>query len=352
MAGGTGGHIFPGLAVADLFRQRGVDVRWLGAQGGMECRQVPKHDIELDQLRISGVRGKGIGGWFKLPFRLVRAVLDAGASMARSRPSCALSFGGYAAGPGGIAAWLRGIPLVVHEQNQVPGMTNRVLAKIARRVLQAFPGTFPAGLNAVTCGNPVRGTVAGLTEPGARFYQRTGRPRLLITGGSQGAQCLNRIVPAAVILLPEESQPLVCHQTGSAGLNETEKAYSEAGIKAEVHNFIEHMAEAYAWADLVICRAGALTISELAAAGVGAILIPYPHAVDDHQTRNAAYLVDTGAAEIMPETNLQAQVLADRLSPLLSDRPRMLEMARAARSVAVSDAAEQVFEACREWVKP
>ncbi len=350
MAGGTGGHIFPGLAVADLFIRHGVKVRWLGAEGGMECGQVSSHGIEVDKVRISGLRGKGILSWLTMPFRLTRAVLDARASMIRNRPSCALSFGGYAAGPGGIAAWLGGIPLVVHEQNQVPGMTNRVLASMAKCVLQAFPGTFPVRLKATTCGNPVRRSVAGLPEPGTRFFQRIGQPRLLVTGGSQGARSLNRIVPQALALLPRELQPKVCHQSGKADFQDTSEAYRQAGITAEVHEFIDGMADAYAWADLVICRAGALTISELAAAGTGAILVPYPHAVDDHQTRNAAYLVDSGAAEIMPETDLQAQNLANSLTRLLSNRPKMLEMAVAARAVAVSNATEQVVSACSQWV--
>jgi UDP-N-acetylglucosamine--N-acetylmuramyl-(pentapeptide) pyrophosphoryl-undecaprenol N-acetylglucosamine transferase len=350
MAGGTGGHIFPGLAVADQFQKHGIKVRWLGAEGGMECRQVPAHGLEIDRVRISAVRGKGMMAWLTLPFRLAKAVLDARASMVRNRPSCALSFGGYAAGPGGIAAWIRGVPLIVHEQNQVPGMTNRVLAQIANRVLQAFPDTFPERLKPVTCGNPVRQSVAGMPEPGTRFFQRTGRPRLLVTGGSQGARALNRIVPEALKLLPQELQPQVCHQTGVADRVETEKSYRAAGIKAEVHEFIDAMADAYGWADLVICRAGALTVSELAAAGVGAILVPFPHAVDDHQTRNASFLVNSGAAQIVAEHDLQAKVLADQLQELFLDRPRMLEMAVAARSVSIPDSAEQVIETCSEWV--
>jgi UDP-N-acetylglucosamine--N-acetylmuramyl-(pentapeptide) pyrophosphoryl-undecaprenol N-acetylglucosamine transferase len=329
MAGGTGGHIFPGLAVAELFQKRGISVRWLGAEGGMECRQVPEAGFEIDSVRISAVRGKGLMAWLTLPFRLTRAVLDARASLVRNQPSCALSFGGYAAGPGGIAARLRGVPLLVHEQNQVPGMTNRVLAKIAQRVLQAFPDTFPEHLQAIT---------------------RTGAPRLLITGGSQGAHALNNILPESLKLLPEALQPQVCHQTGVADRQETERAYEEAGISAEVHEFIGGMADAYAWADLVICRAGALTVSELSAAGVGAIFVPFPHAVDDHQTLNASYLVGVGAAQLVAEKDLTAQLLAEKLESLFSNRPKLLEMAVAARSLAIPNSAEQVVEACSEWV--
>lgn len=352
MAGGTGGHIFPGLAVAGVFRAQGVEVRWLGASGGMECRQVPQHGIELDQVRIAGVRGKGLAGWLSLPFRLLKAVRDAGSSLDRNRPGCALSFGGYAAGPGGIAARLHGIPLVVHEQNRVPGLTNRILAKFAKVVLQAFPGTFPDRVGAVTCGNPVRESVTALADPDARFFQRRNRSQLLITGGSQGARSLNTVVPAALALLPPEARPLVCHQAGVGNVDATEAAYREAGVDVEVHEFIEDIASAYDWADLAICRAGALTVSELAAAGLGSILVPYPHAVDDHQTRNAGFLAEAGAARLVPEPGLTAEALAEELGPLLANRPVLLEMARRARSLAVPDSARRVADACRPWVAP
>ena len=350
MAGGTGGHIFPGLAVADVFRKRGVEVRWLGAQGGMEVQRVADHGISVDQVRISGVRGKGLLSWLSLPFRLLRAVLDARASLAASQPGLAISFGGYAAGPGGIAARLGGVPLVVHEQNCVPGMTNRVLAKFSKCVLQAFPGTFPERTGAVTCGNPVRRSVAILAHPDERFSRRSGQPRLLITGGSQGARSLNTIVPEAVALLPSSLRPLVHHQAGAGNSVATRGIYEAHGIDAEVHEFIENISAEYAWADLVICRAGALTISELAAVGLGAILIPYPWAVDDHQTRNAAFLADADAAQLEAEASLTPTLLAARLEALLADRSCLLEMARAARLLAVSDSAEQVVDHCEKWV--
>jgi UDP-N-acetylglucosamine--N-acetylmuramyl-(pentapeptide) pyrophosphoryl-undecaprenol N-acetylglucosamine transferase len=350
MAGGTGGHIFPGLAVAEVLRAKGFAVRWLGAHGAMECARVPAQGIDLDEVRISGVRGKGLAGWLALPFRLLRAVLDAGASIRRHRPRCAISFGGYAAGPGGIAAWLGGIPLIVHEQNRVPGLTNRFLARLARRVLQAFPGTFPAALGAVSCGNPVRRSVASLAPPDSRFYQRSGRARLLVTGGSQGARALNESVPAALATLPSERRPRVFHQAGNADLERTRAAYLDAGMDAEVTAFIDDMAAAYDWADLVVCRAGALTVSELAAAGLGAVLVPFPHAVDDHQTRNAQFLADAGGARILPESGLHPASLAAVLEPLLESRPAMLEMANGAFGVGVRDAAEQVAEACLPWL--
>lgn len=352
LAGGTGGHIYPGLAVADALQDRGVGVHWLGARGGMECGMVEARGMALDLVRISGVRGKGLLGWLAMPVRLFRAVLDARASMIRQSPSCAVSFGGYVAGPGGIAAWLRGVPLVVHEQNRVPGLTNKVLARIARRVLQAFPGTFPERLGAVTCGNPVRASIAALPEPGVRFFQRSGKPRLLVTGGSQGADSLNRIVPRALALLPGSLQPLVFHQAGKNRSADTRQHYAEAGIQAEVHDFTEDMAAAYAWADLVICRSGALTVSELAAAGLGAILVPFPHAVDDHQALNAGYLEGPGAALVIKEADFTPETLAGRLEGLLGNRARMLEMAQASRSLAVADAADRVVDACSEWLSP
>jgi UDP-N-acetylglucosamine--N-acetylmuramyl-(pentapeptide) pyrophosphoryl-undecaprenol N-acetylglucosamine transferase len=350
MAGGTGGHIFPGLAVAEALHDRGLPVRWLGASGGMEVGRVADHGISLDEVRISGVRGKGVAGWLALPFRLLRAVLDARSSMGRHRPGCAISFGGYAAGPGGLAAWLKGVPLIVHEQNRVPGLTNRVLARLASRVLQAFPGTFPAASGALTCGNPVRDSVAALPPPEARFYQRSGRPRLLVTGGSQGARTLNELMPRALPLLDQAIRPRVFHQAGARDAERTRAAYEEAGIEAEVCAFIDRIADAYAWADLVVCRAGALTVSELAAAGLGAVFVPFPHAVDDHQTRNAQFMEEAGAALILQESALTAQSMAESLAPLLASRPAMVEMAKTAFALGVRDAAEQVVTACAPWV--
>ena len=349
MAGGTGGHIYPGLAVADVLREKGIGVHWLGAAGGMECETVPAHGIELDAVHISGVRGRGWRGWLALPFHLLRAIRDARSSMHRVSPACAVSFGGYAAGPGGIAAWTRGIPLLVHEQNQLAGLTNRVLARVASRVLQAFPDTFPARVRPTTCGNPVRRAIAALPDPESRFFQRSGRPRVLVTGGSQGAGSLNRVVPGALALLHGDLRPLVCHQAGRGHTNDTMQRYGDAGVEAEVQEFIDDIGAAYAWADIVICRAGALTISELAAAGVGSILVPYPHAVDDHQSHNARYLSEAGAAIVLPEQALTADSLSRVLSELLGDRGRLLVMALAARSRGVTDAAEQVALACAEW---
>lgn len=343
MAGGTGGHIYPGLAVAEALRGRGVDVTWLGAAGGMEADKVPPRGIEMDAVRIGALRGKGAAGWALLPFRLARAVWEAARVIKARRPDCAVSFGGYVAGPGGIAAWLRGTPLLVHEQNRIPGLTNRALARVARRVMQAFDGAFP---DAETCGNPVRADVAALPAPAERWASRSGPGRLLVTGGSQGARALNQTVPAALARLPAARRPRVRHQAGVAELDDTRERYAELGVEAEVVPFIDDMAEAYGWADLVVCRAGALTISELAAAGVGAVLVPFPHAVDDHQTANGRVLADAGAARLVPESALDAAGLATLLEGLLEDRPATLAMAEAARSRAAPDAATAVADAC------
>lgn len=350
MAGGTGGHIFPGLAVADVLRQRQIPVRWLGAEGGMEARAVPNAGIELDLVAITGLRGKGLMRWIRMPLMLLRAVWQARRLLDANRPGCALSFGGYAAAPGGIAAWTKGIPVVVHEQNRIPGLTNRLLARFSRRILQGFPGTFPIDHSPLDSGNPVRREVAALQEPQLRLAGRTGPVRVLITGGSQGAQVLNLVVPAALKLLSPSLAFEVRHQAGAKRVEEALEAYEQAGVEAEVQPFISDMAEAYAWADLVICRSGALTVAELAAAGVASVLVPFAHAVDDHQTRNAEYLSSAGAAVILPQASLQAQVLASTLEPLLSDRQVLLSMATAARGQALPHAAENVVDACSEWV--
>lgn len=362
MAGGTGGHIFPGLAVADSLRQRGVEVRWLGARGGMECERVPAWGIPLDVVDISALRGKGAARWLLAPWRLLRAVLQAVRLLGTHRPACAISFGGYAAGPGGLAARLRGVPLLVHEQNRVPGMTNRVLARFAAKVLQAFPGTWESSLRPVTCGNPVRQDVAMLEVPEKRLAGRSGPVRLLVTGGSQGARTLNRLVPEALEQAPAGLQVDIRHQCGRGWLEETQAAYRTAGIAAEatatearrhvaeVTEFIDDMAGAYGWADVLVCRAGALTVSEVAAAGLAAVFVPFPHAVDDHQTRNAEFLVERGAALLLDDAGLDARRLAASLNGLLSDRPRQIDMAVRSRAAATPDSAGQVADLCREFL--
>lgn len=350
MAGGTGGHIFPGLAVADVLRQRDVPVRWLGAEGGMETRTVPEAGIHLDLVAITGLRGKGLKRWIRMPFMLLHAVWQARRLLEANRPGCAVSFGGYAAAPGGIAAWTKGIPVLVHEQNRIPGLTNRLLARISRTILQGFPGTFPEDMSPVDSGNPVRKDVTALPEPQIRLAGRTGPVRILVTGGSQGAQVLNLVVPAALQELPSSLAVEIRHQAGAKRVDEAKDAYSAAGVEAQVQPFIKDMAEAYAWADLVICRSGALTVAELAAAGVASVLVPFAYAVDDHQTRNAEYLSSANAAVILPQMSLDAEMMAATLKPLLSDRSQLLDMAIAARQLALPDAAEKVVEACSQWV--
>lgn len=350
LAGGTGGHIFPGLAVAGQLRRNGVPVRWLGARGAMECRTVPQADIPLDVVDISGLRGKGVKRWLLLPWALLRAVFQAFRVLGKHRPACAVSFGGYAAGPGGLAARLRGVPLMVHEQNRIPGMTNRVLARLARKVLQAFPGTWDARLNPETCGNPVRDDVAGLADPSRRMSGRKGPLRLLVTGGSQGARTLNRLLPGAMARLAKQIGIEVRHQAGRGSENETAESYRAMGVNAEVCEFIEDMAGAYGWADLIVCRAGALTVSEVAAAGLAAVLVPFPYAVDDHQTKNAEFLVEAGAAVLMPEAGLNEEILAETLASLMSSREKLISMAARGRGVSVPDSAGRVARLCMEYV--
>ncbi|HEY1070233.1 MAG TPA: undecaprenyldiphospho-muramoylpentapeptide beta-N-acetylglucosaminyltransferase [Thermomonas sp.] len=340
MAGGTGGHIFPGLAVARALRERGADVRWLGADGGMETRLVPPHGIAIDTLAVQGVRGKGLGTLLRAPLRLLAAVRAAGAVLRRDRPDAVVSFGGYAAGPGGIAARLAGIPLLVHEQNRAAGMTNKALAKVARQVLVGFPQTFAKETHV---GNPVRAEIAAVVPPEVRDFDHAGPLRLLVLGGSQGARALNEAVPQAVAALGMPVE--ILHQAGERMLDAARQAYADAGVAARVEPFIADMAAAYAWADLVVCRAGALTLAELCAVGVGSVLVPFPQAVDDHQTRNAEFLVERGAAVLLPQSNQLAARLRDVLAPLSADADQRLAMARAARALARPDAAQRVAEA-------
>ena len=345
MAGGTGGHIFPGLAVAETLRAQGVPVAWLGAVGGMEAKVVPAHGIELHSIRVGGLRGKGWKTRLAAPLMLLRALLASLAVLRRLNPRSVLSMGGYVAGPGGLAARLLHRPLLVHEQNRVAGFTNRKLAVHAQRVLAGFADALP---NAEWVGNPVRAAIAALAPPAQRFAGHAARARLLVLGGSLGARALNLALPQALALLPAERRPEVLHQCGNRGLDEAREAYAEAGVEAQVVPFIEDMAGTYGWADLAVCRAGALTLAELTAAGLGAVLVPFPHAVDDHQTRNAEALVAAGAAELIQERDLNVQQLAQRLDALLADRAHLLAMAEAARALAKPDAAVVIARACLE----
>jgi UDP-N-acetylglucosamine--N-acetylmuramyl-(pentapeptide) pyrophosphoryl-undecaprenol N-acetylglucosamine transferase len=350
MAGGTGGHIFPGLAVAETLRGQGVPVMWLGAAGGMETRVVPAHNIPLHTVAVRGLRGKGWKARLLAPAMLLQALFASLALLRRIQPRSVLSMGGYVAGPGGLAAWLLRRPLLVHEQNRVAGFTNRKLASMARRVLTGFADALP---QAEWVGNPVRQAIAQLPPPAARMAQHRDAPRLLVLGGSLGARALNLALPQALARLDPSQRPDVLHQCGARGIDETNAAYAEAGIRAQVVPFIEDMAASYAWADLAVCRAGALTLAELSAAGLGSVLVPFPHAVDDHQTRNADVLVQAGAAVLLPESDLKGnslnvELLAQQLAALLGDRSRLLAMAESARTLAKPDAAAAIARACLE----
>ncbi len=335
MAGGTGGHVFPGLAVADVLRERAQPVVWLGTRRGIEARLVPAAGIDIEWISIAGVRGAGVLSWLAAPFRLSVALIQALAVLRRRQPSAVLGLGGFVAGPGGVAAWLTRRPLVVHEQNAVAGTTNRYLARLASRVFEAFPNSFPGDVAAELVGNPVRRAIAALAPPQERFRDRpVDAPlRLLVIGGSQGARILNHTLPEALALLAPEQRPLVWHQ-GGATHEEAAQRYERLQVAARLEPFIDDMASAYAWADLVLCRAGALTIAELAAAGLGSVLVPFPHAIDDHQAKNAAHLSRVGAAVVIPQSELHPARLAAELTSLLGDRQGLQRMAEAARGQA------------------
>jgi len=346
MAGGTGGHVFPGLAVAEEIRSRSGSVVWMGTHKGLEARLVPAAGIEVEWISVSGVRGRGPTAWLAAPFRIGLAVMQALAALRRRRPAAVLGLGGFVSGPGGVAAWLTGRPLLIHEQNAVAGTTNRLLARIARRIFQAFPESFPVGVQAELIGNPVRQEIVDLPACAQRAESRAGSPvRVLVLGGSQGARVLNRTVPEALAGLAGEFD--VWHQAGS-GIEEARSAYAATDLTPRLDAFIDDMAGAYGWADLAICRAGALTVAELAAAGVGAILVPYPYAIDDHQTRNAASFVDRGAGVLIPENELDPQRLAQELTTLLGDRDNLVRLGECARAQALPDATTRLADACLE----
>lgn len=346
MAGGTGGHVFPALAVAELLRARGHELAWIGTRQGLEARVVPAAGFDIEWIEVGGVRGKGMATLLQAPFRLLRAVRQAQAIFRRRRPGVALGMGGFASGPGGLAARFSACPLVLHEQNAVPGLTNRVLSHVAARVLEGFPRSFAAARRAEYVGNPVRAAIVSLPPPEARWAERRGRLHLLVIGGSQGARVLNEQLPAAFALLPVELQPEIRHQTGARDAESVAAAYRSRNIEARVTPFIEDMAEAYAWADLAVCRSGALTVAELAAAGLGALLVPFAAAVDDHQTRNAAFLVDVGAARLLPQAQASPGKLAEELRALLNSRAGLLDMARRARAQARPEAARLIADIC------
>jgi UDP-N-acetylglucosamine--N-acetylmuramyl-(pentapeptide) pyrophosphoryl-undecaprenol N-acetylglucosamine transferase len=346
MAGGTGGHVFPALAVARALRRHDEEVVWLGTRQGLEADLIPKEGIPLEWTRVAGLRGKGALNWVLGPLKLLVALFDALGILIRRRPKVVLGMGGFASGPGGFAAWLLRKPLIIHEQNSVAGLTNRLLAGFAREVLEAFPGSFSGRIKTRLVGNPVRSDIAALADPRRRLADHGGRLRILVLGGSQGAKVLNEIVPAAVALLPEDGRPEVWHQTGVATSDVAKEAYASAGVAAKLDQFIDDVADAYGWADMVICRAGALTISELAVAGLGAVLVPYPSAADDHQTGNAEYLVAAGAAVLIAQADFTPESLAAELGRWVADREVVIERAISARSLAKPNATRDVVERC------
>ena len=351
MAGGTGGHVFPALALARALRARSWKVVWLGTRRGIESRIVPAEQIPIEWLSIGGLRGKGVLTLLAAPFRLARALIEALVIVRRHRPDVVVGLGGFVSGPGGVAAWLLRRPLLIHEQNAVAGFTNRCLARIATQVLAAFPQAFRADVSALVIGNPVRADIAAVPPPPARFATRRGPIRVLVIGGSQGAVKLNSVVPRALAQVGRTAALEVRHQSGERWLAQAEHCYREAGVSARVTPFIDDMAEAYSWADLVICRAGALTVSELAAAGVAALFVPFAAAVDDHQTRNAAWLVKENAALAISEAELTAERLARELASLCDGRGRLLAMAERARLMARPRATEELVAACQPYAR-
>lgn len=349
MAGGTGGHIFPGLAVAHALAARGMQIVWLGSEGGMETRLVPEHGFAIETLAIKGLRGKGLASLLKAPWTIANAVLKAKNLMSHYKPNAVVSFGGYTAGPGGIAAYLQGRSLIVHEQNCAPGLTNRLLARIAKKVLTGFPNSFDSVPN-TTVGNPVRPEISAVAAPEQRLASHVGAVHILILGGSQGARAINRLVPAVIASIGTEQVFEIRHQCGEKMLADTEQAYQAANIAANVEPFIHDMAQAYAWADIVIGRAGALTVSEICAAGVASILVPLPTAVDDHQAKNADFLKTHGGG-IWFRQDAQLEInMRTALLDLAKHPERMLSMAKAARAAAFPNAADDVAEFIRQEI--
>ena len=348
VAAGTGGHVYPALAVAERLRSLGVDVSWLGTAMGIESRLVPAAGFPFHVARVAGLRGKGVVRWLAAPYLLARSGLRSIAVLARVRPHVVLGMGGYGAGPGGLAARLLGIPLVIHEQNAIPGLTNRILAWFATRVLEAFPATFAARRHAIHTGNPVRDALVRGPAPETRLAHRGGRLRVLVIGGSQGARALNEVVPKALAIDSLGARVTVRHQCGPAHVDATRDAYAAHGTEAEITGYIEDMGAAYAWTDVAVCRSGAMTVAELAATGVASVLVPFPYATDDHQTRNARFLADRGAAVLLAEASLDAGALASALRALHADRGRIASMSRAAYDFAVPDAAHRVAAQCLE----
>ena len=342
LAGGTGGHVYPALAVADELRLRGVPVVWMGTKKGIEARLVPEAGIDVDWLGMSGLRGKGVITLLLAPMKIIMACYQAIKIIRKRKPSVILGMGGFVSAPGGVMAWLTRVPLLIHEQNAVPGMSNRILSKIASKVMEAFPNSFHTRAEYV--GNPVRRSITSLASPQQRNKNREGALRILVFGGSLGAARLNEIVPQACATIIKDGELKIKHQAGPGNFDQTRLNYAQLRVKAEVLEYIDNMEVMYAWADLVICRSGAMTIAELAAAGVASVLVPYPYAVDDHQTFNAKYLSDAGAAILIKQDDLSVDSQVDVLKNM--NREKTLEMANIARKLGMPESTRLVAEAC------
>jgi UDP-N-acetylglucosamine--N-acetylmuramyl-(pentapeptide) pyrophosphoryl-undecaprenol N-acetylglucosamine transferase len=348
MAGGTGGHVYPALAVAHSLQADGVNVFWLGTRQGIEARLVPENDIDVEWIAISGIKGRGLFALVAAPFKIIFAMLQTAVIIYRRRPAAALGMGGFVSGPGGLMAWLLRVPLLIHESNAVVGLTNKWLAKIADEVLVGFPEVLAGSRHYHYVGNPVRESIAALPHPEKRLQGRSGRLHLLVVGGSRGAQILNESLPLALAHMDAAVRPEVFHQAGSGKLETTVKAYEESAVEVNCSEFIDDMAAAYDWADLVICRSGAMTVAEIAAAGVAAIFVPYPYAIYDHQTLNARFLSDKNAAILLPQEEISSELLVTLITDLSSDRSRIMALSQTARECAILDATSRVAEHCRE----
>lgn len=344
MAGGTGGHVYPAMAVADHLMAQGWKIVWLCTQAGMENRLIEGRGYDKAMITMQGVRGKGLLGWVLLPVKLVKAFSQSVKALKQYQPNVVLGMGGFAAFPGGLMTKVLGKPLVIHEQNSVAGLTNKVLAKFATRVLAAFPAAF--GQRAALVGNPVRADIANLAAPEQRFTGREGALRLLVVGGSLGAQGLNEAIPMALALLATDKRPQVVHQAGVKHIDALKMNYEKAGVAVDARAFIDDMAGMYAWADFVVCRSGALTVAEVSAVGLASLMVPFPFAVDDHQTSNAAYLAEAGAAMVIQQKELSVEKLAKILGEL--SREQCLQMAKRARALGKPEATADVAAICME----
>lgn len=361
MAAGTGGHIFPALAIAKMLQKEGFDITWLGSRQGMEAQCANQANIPFFSIDISGLRGKNWRHWLVAPFKLIQAFFQSRQIIKKIKPDLVLGMGGFVCGPGGIATHLSKIPLVIHEQNAIAGLTNRLLAdpkwmKLRQhapiKVLEAFPNSFPKKIPTFLTGNPVREDLLQIPLPEERFAARDNRLKILVLGGSLGAQAINQILPETIACIPPSERPEIYHQTGKKHLEATQKCYAEYQIQGNIVDFIEDMAKAYAWADLIICRAGAMTLAEICSVGIGSILVPFPYAVDDHQTHNATYLSKAGAAILAPQNNLRSETLAEQLKDFSKNRVKLLSMAKAAYELRIENATSQVVNQCKALMRP